>query len=210
MILAFLFPIAIIGAGLIITLIDKKMAYLSSIKGKYNAELQAIWSPYQSFPTVDEAREACKQKVVEMPQLTFERWLTFYNNKPECWVIERNEWKNFADIPYYVKINKHEDKRGKIKEYLSFVPTYWINAEEKQKYRKWVEEKYEFGDAQIYENARDAKLKELIGYIEEDINDRRKVFEKELKEVRKDITLRLSDGTSVTIPKLDIKKDESI
>ena len=210
MILAFLFPIAIIGAGWIITLIDQKMMYFNSIRERYNAELKTIWYPYQSFPDAMDAKKACQQKVIEMPQLTFDRWLTFYNNKPECWVIEKNEMRLCADVPYYVKVNKHEDKRGKIKESLSFVPTYWINAEEKQKYRKWVEEKYEFGDAQIYENARDAKLKELIGYIEEDINDRRKVFEKELEEARKDITLRLSDGTSVTIPKLDIKQNESI
>jgi len=206
----------LIGLIAVVFIANKITAVLTKNKiddyyqDKYNSELFLTWSPYQSFPTRAEAQEAYQQKVVEMPQLTFERWLTFYNNKPECWVIQRNEMQQCADVPYYVKVNKHEDKRGKIKESLSFVPTYWINAEEKQKYRRWVEEKYEFGDAQIYENARDAKLKELVGYIEEDINDRRKVFEKELEEVKKDITLRLSDGTNVTIPKMDIKKDESI
>lgn len=200
MLFPFLIPIAVIGAGLIITLIDQKMTYLNSIRERYNAELKTIWYPYQSFPDAMDAKKACQQKVIEMPQLTFDRWLTFYNNKPECWVIQKDEWKSFADIPYYVKINEHEDRKGRIKRTFSFVPTYWISPEEKQKYREWVETQYEYGKAQVYENARNAKLKELVGYIEEDINERRKVFEKELEEAKSDMTLQLSDGTKVVIP----------
>lgn len=206
MIFSILIPITIIGAGLIITLIDQKVAYLNSIKERYNLELKTIWCPYQSFADATEAK-AYQQKVIEMPQLTFDRWLTFYNNKPECWVIQKDQWKSFADIPYYVKINEHEDRKGRIKRTFSFVPTYWISPEEKQKYRKWVETQYEYGKAQVYENARNVKLKELVGYIEEDINERRKVFEKELEKAKSDMTLQLSDGTKVVIPQ-PTKKQE--
>ena len=161
------------------------------------------WSPIYSFEDNVKGRAAAdkaySQDVMTMPQLTFDRWRTFYDNKPECWVIQRDETRRWCNIPYYVKINQHKDKYGNVTETVTFLPTYWIDEVELKKYRDWVENDFENGKAKLFSNERDRKLKELTGYISEDLQERRRVFDQELEEAKKQITLRLSDGTEVTV-----------
>ena len=133
-----------------------------------------------------------------MPQLTFNRWLVLYNNKPECWTIQTNEKLSWCNIPYYTKIIEHKYE-NKIKKDISIIPIFWTSPEEMKKYRDWVEKEYEFGNAQIFENIRNSQLKELTNYISDDIAARRKELEKEVNEARKEISLKLSDGTEVKI-----------
>lgn len=173
-----------------------------------------IWSPYYSFEDnnigKDMAQKAMKQRILDMPQLTFERWLTFYNNKPEAWVIQKDEDRMLANIPYYQKTTQHEDKRGHMKDFTVFVPTFWTNAEEMKKYRDWVETEYQSGKAAEFEQLRDKNMKILVDHMQEDIAARRAYAEAELQKMREQIQqpveekkepvkLRLSDGTEVDV-----------
>lgn len=175
-----------------------------------------VWSPYYSFDDDiygrDMAQKAMKQRILDMPQFTFERWLTFYNNKPEAWVIQKDESRKFANIPYYQKTVQHEDKRGKMRESTVFLPVFWENAEEMQKYREWVEEQYQKGNAAVYAQARDKNMKIFVEQMQEDIQSRRAIAEAELQKLReqtkqeiqkakeeKPVKLRLSDGTEVDV-----------
>ena len=175
-----------------------------------------VWSPYTSFEDTtigrDMAEKAMKQKVLDMPQLTFNRWLTFYKNNPSAWVIERNEYATFANIPYYVKRATHTDKRGKVKENFVFVPIFWTDAEEMRKYREWVETQYEIGNAAVYDREREKNMKVLIDYLQQDINDRRAETEADLAKMRDEVRtstpraepmkLKLSNGVEVEVPKV--------
>lgn len=177
-----------------------------------------IWSPYYSFENnqigKDMAQKAMKQRILDMPQLTFERWLTFYNNKPEAWVIQKDENHIYAlaNIPYYQKTIHHENKRGHMKDSTVFVPTFWTNAEEMKKYRDWVETEYQSGKAAEFEQLRNKNMKILVDYMQEDIAAHRAIAEAELQKLReqtkqeiqkakeeKPIKLQLSDGTEVDI-----------
>ena len=158
------------------------------------------------------ARKAMKQRILDMPQLTFERWLTFYNTKPASWVIQKDESREFANIPYYQKTTQHEDKKGKMREFTVFVPVFWKNAEEMKKYREWVENEYQSGNAAEFEQMRDHNMKILADYMQSDINERRAYAQAELDKMREQNKqaiqeqkqkreLRLSDGTVVPIEK---------
>lgn len=167
-------------------------------KEHYYANLNSKgWIPYFTFPE-DEAKKIHNQDVITMPQLTFDRWLVLYNNKPECWTVQTNEKLGWCDIPYYTKVTEHTYK-DKVKKDISIIPIFWKSPEEIKKYRDWVENEYEFGKAQIFENLRDNQLKELTNYISDDIAARRKELEKEVNEARKEISLKLNDGTEVKI-----------
>lgn len=133
-----------------------------------------------------------------MPQLTFDRWLVLYNNKPECWTIQTNETLGWCNIPYYTKITEHKYK-NKTKRAITIIPIFWKSPEEMKKYRDWIENEYELGNAKIFEDMRNNQLKKLTDYISDDIAIRRKELEKEINEVRKEISLKLSDGTEVKI-----------
>ena len=106
--------------------------------------------------------DSYKQNVVTMPQLTFKQWLKFYESSPSNWVIETDEALKWADIPYYVKVNKQIEK-------TYVVPTFWKTPRDLKKYRKWVESKYENGNAKGFELERDKHLVELATYTQDDI-----------------------------------------
>ena len=103
-----------------------------------------------------------KQNVKTMPQLTFKQWLKFYESSPTNWVIETDESLRLADIPYYVKVNKQTEK-------TYVVPTFWKTPRDLKKYRKWVENKYECGNAKGFELERDKHLVELATHMQDDI-----------------------------------------
>ena len=144
------------------------------------------------------------QRVLDMPRLTFERWLTFYDNKPEAWIIQKNENKDYADIPYYVREIPDNTYKNGIRPI--FLPIFWKTSRDMYKYRKWVEEKYQNGKASIYTNKQDENFKQLVTFIEEDIKAKRAQAEEELNKVRdtyqaqeKQIKLQLSNGPEVIV-----------
>ena len=149
-----------------------------------------LWCPRDYKSNIEWYREGgeCEkyaQRVLDMPQLTFMRWLIFYNNKPTCWHIIRDEEAIFADIPYYVKTIKEKNKKEK----LIFIPIFWTDAEEMQKYRTWVETKYERGQAEEYTQAQAENLKKLTQYINEDIQEKRAATQEELQRLRDTINV---------------------
>ena len=114
--------------------------------------------------------DSYKQNVVTMPQLTFKQWLKFYESSPSNWVIETDEALKWADIPYYVKVNKQIEK-------TYVVPTFWKTPRDLKKYRKWVESKYESGNVKGFELERNKHLVELTAHTQDDIK-------KEINELR--------------------------
>ena len=140
------------------------------------------------------------QKVLDMPRLSFERWLIFYNNKPEVWVVEKDEDRLYANIPYYVREIQNSNKP-----YI-FLPIFWESAKDMYKYRKWVEEEYQNGKAQIYSDKQDENFKQLVTFIEEDIKANHAQARRELEQVQKNIEkqkepikLQLSNGPEVIV-----------
>lgn len=175
-----------------------------------------IWSPYYSFDDSEAgknmAKKAMQQRVLDMPQLTFERWLNFYNNKPEAWVIQKEENRKFANIPYYAKITQHATKDGKMKDFKIFIPVFWKNGHEMRLYREWVEEQYQKGNAAVFDQQRDKNMRIFVDQMQEDIQERRTMAEAEIQKLReqtkqeikkvkeeKPVKLRLSDGTEVDV-----------
>ena len=150
------------------------------------------------------------QRVVDMPQLTFKSWLTFYNNNPEAWIIETIEDRDFADIPYYVRKSTYEDKRGKEKEKLTFVPIFWTNADEMYKYRKWVEEEYQIGKARIYSQRQEDNFKQLVTFIEDDIKEQHAKVEADLEAMRQSIVDHSSDEKREIKLTLEPNKEKEI
>lgn len=149
-----------------------------------------LWCPRDYKSNVEWYRDGgeCEkyaQRILDMPQLTFARWLIFYNNKPTCWHIVLDEGAVFADVPYYVKTIKKDNKKEK----LLFIPTFWTDAEEMQKYRTWVETKYERGQAEEYTQAQAENLKKLTQYINEDIQEKRAATQEELQKLRDTINV---------------------
>ena len=174
-----------------------------------NGETGVMWSPYYSFQENFKAEMAMKQRVLDMPQLTFERWLTFYNNKPEAWTIQKDEDRIFANIPYYTQEIQHENKYGKTITTTNYVPIFWENATEMRKYREWVETEYQGGRAAVFEKAREKNMRTLIDIVEADIKANRAQTEAELAKMRDEIrtstprkeplTLKLSNGVEVPV-----------
>lgn len=225
--MSILIPVFIgVFAGVVAFLIQKNKTKeeLRPFESKYKQLLQngdtdyyapVVWSPYYSFEHnkigEDMAEKAMKQRVLDMPQLTFDRWLTFYNNKPDAWVIQKDESRKFANIPYYQKTTQHEDKRGKMRDFTTFVPVFWESAEEMKKYRDWVEEQYQHGKAAIYDQERAKNMKILAEQVQADLDEKVARHEAELKKMREEIQkpkeqevkepmkLRLSDGTEVAV-----------
>ena len=167
--------------------------YLSNEHGHW------IWHPINSI--------ACKlaypndktQRVVDMPRLTFERWLTFYNLNPENWFIQTTNnvySSNYTDIPYYAKLN--EDKKWIV------LPVFWSSPEEMGKYRDWLENEYQRGDARIYQQRQEESYKRLVDLVENDIKERQNKVQQDLLNMRKELLAIKKEGEKpVTFSQLD-------
>ena len=127
-----------------------------------------------------------KGSIKELPQMTFERWLTFYNTNPDNWDMEkftthielgRNSSGTSYDylIPTYYKTTTHKDQYGRVREIKNVVgiPIFWSSAEEMVKFDNWFKNEYKSGNAAGYERKRDASMEQLSKYLQEDIEERR-------------------------------------
>jgi hypothetical protein len=110
-------PALIVGITGLATIIEKnnierieKLAEKDRFKDLYNEILQ---SNYHDRLTGDQGQ------IKELPQLTFAKFLTFYNTNPENWDIEMCYTNVTKDkrlnhfLPTYYKQQKHIDKKGK-------------------------------------------------------------------------------------------------
>lgn len=135
------------------------------------------------------------------PRMTFERFLNLYNISPHKWFIETDEYNVLHNFPVYI-----QEEKGK----KTIIPVYWENQDELKKYFNWVEEQFEKGEAAVYQKARDESFKQLVDFVQQDIEDRLNQIQKDYDKIKeettkekedKGIVLRLSDGTEVPVKK---------
>ncbi len=128
-----------------------------------------------------------KGSIKELPQMTFDRWLIFYNTNPNNWDMEKfathlefpnqNSSSTKYDylIPTYYKTTVHKGHDGKVREIKNTVgiPIFWSSPEEMVKFDYWFRNEYKQGKAAGYERKRDEALEQLAKYLQEDVNERR-------------------------------------
>lgn len=128
---------------------------------------------------------------MEAPRISFKRFLNLYSVSPEKWIITTNEYAVNHNFPFYIHTIKENNKQ-------TAIPLYWESPDDLEEYYNWVEEQFEKGDAALYQNARDKSLKQLTQYIQEDLQEKRKQFEIEMK--------TLEEQTKKDMEKLNEKK----
>lgn len=148
-------------------------------------------------------------KIREMPQMTMERFLTLYSTKPENWVIPEGNYfyNDNSFIPYYVKRTKHNYGNEHIVQTVSIIPIFWESWVEMEKFVKWKEEEWKYGQEAGSKKIRDKYMMELAGYLAEDIKEEQKEFQKQLDKAYGEITLTLEPAPSKPVPMAKIIED---
>jgi len=153
-----------------------------------------------------------KGSIKELPQMTFERWLTFYNTNPDNWDMEKFSThielgKNSSGtsydylIPTYYKTTVHKDHDGRVREIKNVVgiPIFWSSPEEMVKFDDWFKNEYKSGNAAGYERKRDASMEQLSKYLQEDIEERRAQILRDYEKVV-DLTQQVKvEGSKITL-----------
>ena len=134
-----------------------------------------------------------KGSVKELPQLTFDRWLTFYNTNPSNWDMEK--FATHLDlgsrstttsydylIPTYYKTTVHDGQGCKIENTVG-IPIFWSSPEEMVKFDHWFKNEYKQGKAAGYELKRDEAMEQLAKYLQEDVDERRAQIMREYEKV---------------------------
>ncbi len=143
-----------------------------------------------------------KGSIKDLPQLTFEKWLSFYNINPENWdmtkfstVVCNNHNLNYL-VPTYYKVKMRYDKQGRAREVLSVtgIPIFWSSPEEMDKFDNWFQNEYKNGKAKVYENRRDASLAQLAEFLQEDVAERRRQLQAEYDRVVDDVKVKVPDS----------------
>ena len=203
-------PALILGSAFISVKIDEikqkkqeEEELKAEVNDTYNKILQANYR--DSFSD-------SKGAIKELPQMTFERWLTFYNTNPDNWDMEkftthielgRNSSATCYDylIPTYYKTTVHKGHDGRVREVKNVVgiPIFWSSPEEMVKFDNWFKNEYKSGNAAGYERKRDEALEQLAQYLQEDINERRAQILKDYEKVV-DQTQRVKvEGSEITL-----------
>jgi len=144
-------------------------------------------------------RENIKYNIIDFPQLTFEKWLTFYNTSPEKWEIDENQYNSKAYVPIYVEKKEHISRKGnKVLRSETVIPIYWKDEIEMKKYSDWVRIDYINGNVKLYENRRDAQLEKLATCLQEDINERRRQLQEQYAKVV-DESVKINENISLTL-----------
>ena len=204
-------PTLILGSAFISVKIDEakqkkqeEEELKAEVNNTYNKILQANYRDHIS---------GNKGSIKELPQMTFERWLTFYNTNPNNW-----DMKEFAThiefpntnssstkydylIPTYYKTTVHKGHDGKVREIKNTVgiPIFWSSPEEMVKFDNWFKNEYRRGNAAGYERKRDEALEQLAKYLQEDVNERRAQILKDYEKVV-DQTQRVKvEGSEITL-----------
>ena len=119
-----------------------------------------------------------------IPQLSFEKWLIFYNAAPERWEIDLNQC-NYSSagfcgcaFPNY--------KKGEID-----IDTFWKTPEDLYKFMEWQKNEFQKGDVAIFENKRAERLSELAKCLKEDIAEKNKQVQKELNILEEEIAANM-------------------
>lgn len=126
----------------------RKQEKQEEIKNTYDRILQKVF--------IRDSKRETKYDIIDFPQLTFEKWLSFYNTSPEKWEIDEDQYYREAYVPVYIDVKEHAGKNGHILKTETIIPTFWASPEDMQKYVDWVNNEYEHGTVKLYENRRDA------------------------------------------------------
>lgn len=164
-----------------------------------------------------------KGSIKELPQMTFERWLTFYNTNPDNWDMKefathvefpnQNSSSTRYDylIPTYYKTTVHKGHDGRVREIKNVVgiPIFWSSPEEMVKFDHWYANEYKQGKAAGYERKRDEALEQLAKYLQEDIDERRAQILRDYEKAV-DQTQRVKvEGSNITLDLNDPARDKS-
>lgn len=203
-------PALIIGSAFVSVKIDEakqkkqeEKELEAEVNNTYNKILQANYR---------DSLSDSKGSIKELPQMTFERWLTFYNTNPDNWDMEkftthielgRNSSGTSYDylIPTYYKTTVHKGHDGRVREIKNVVgiPIFWSSPEEMVKFDNWFKNEYKCGNAAGYERKRDASMEQLSKYLQEDIEARRAQILRDYEKVV-DQTQRVKvEGSEITL-----------
>jgi len=132
-------------------------------------------------------RWTCNGKPIEIrniPRLSFEQWLTFYNSSPEYWKINLNEYS--LPCYYYYAYEKccifPNYKKGK-----TDIDIVWETPEDLYKFIMWQQNEYKDGNVAIFEEERARQMSKLTKALREDIKQRHEQAQKEIEELEKQV-----------------------
>ena len=204
-------PTLILGGAAISVKIDE----IKEKKEKENqakAETDSIYNRILQANYRDKITDT-RGSIKELPQMTFERWLIFYNTNPDNWDMKefathvefpnQNSSSTKYDylIPTYYKTTVHKGHDGRVREIKNTVgiPIFWSSSEEMVKFNHWYANEYKQGKAAGYERKRDEALEQLAKYLQEDVNERREQILRDYEKVV-DQTQRVKiEGGNITL-----------
>ena len=130
---------------------------------------------YESVWNANWRHNGKPMEIRDIPQLSFEQWLTFYNSSPANWHLGFKEWNDrYCIFPNY--------KKGKID-----INIFWETPEDLDKFIQWQRNDYKAGDAAIFEEARNKQLAKLTKALQEDMKQRHEQAQKEIEELEKQV-----------------------
>ena len=184
-------PIVIGGLGIIREVLkDKKKKRQEEKERKYKEAQDQIEKEkrerfyrdiYYSSPWT---RNGKPIEVRNLPRLSFEQWLTFYNSSPEHWQINLNEYA----LPCYY-YHAYETccifpnyKKGK-----TDINIVWETPDDLYKFIMWQQNEYKNGNAAIFEEERARQMSKLTKALREDMRQRHEQAQKEIEELEKQV-----------------------
>ena len=204
-------PTLILGGAAISVKIDE-IKEKKEQENKAKVETDSIYNRILQANYRDKITDT-RGSIKELPQMTFERWLTFYNTNPDNWDMKefathlefpnQNSSSTKYDylIPTYYKTIVHKGHDGRVREIKNTVgiPVFWSSPDEMVKFDHWYVHEYKQGKAAGYERKRDESLEQLAKYLQEDINERRAQILRDYEKVV-DQTQRVKvEGGNITL-----------
>lgn len=174
----------ILGATAAIVHLNERRETADELRRRYNDMVDNnVWIDPQTKQEFD---------IKEMPQLTFERFLTLYGANPLAWHIPdvNSLYSDKAHIPYYVKQINHGDSNHQWTNTV-VIPVFWESWVEMEKFDKWRDNEYLYGKEAGAQKVRDENMAELANCLADDLQRDRKKFQTELEQMRHEIQLTL-------------------
>ena len=175
------FPIIVGGLAIIqIELKDKKKKRQEEMKQRqqdYETAQEKIHKEnfYKEVYKASWEHNGELMEIRNLPRLSFEQWLIFYNSAPEHWHINLEEYHGKACIfPNYIKDNID-------------INIVWETPDDLHKFIMWQKNEYKNGDVAIFEEERARQMTKLTKALRDDIKARNEQTQKELAELEKQI-----------------------
>ena len=121
-------------------------------------------------------------EIRNIPRLSFEQWLNFYNSAPEHWRINLEEY----ELPYHYNYGKACIFPNYIKGKID-INIVWETPDDLHKFIMWQKNEYKNGDAAIFEEERARQMAKLTKALRDDIKTRSERAQKDLAELEKQI-----------------------